>query len=115
MKTLVIFLSFSLTLFGMSYEQFKRHTLKNSKILKSQTLTLQIRQQENNILLRTANPILNVEGSRFNEKVGDNSFGYAVSASQTIRMPGYMDGLQSKAKASSLLSQAFVTQGKAGY
>ena len=47
--------------------------------------------------------------------MGDNSFGYAVSASQTIRMPGYMDGLQSKAKASSLLSQAFVTQGRAGY
>ena len=115
MKTLVIFLSFSLTLFGMSYEQFKRHTLKNSKILKSQTLTLQSRQQENNILLRTANPVLNVEGSRFDEKAGDNSFGYAVSASQTIRMPGYMDGLQSKAKASSLLSQAFVTQGRAGY
>ena len=99
----------------MSYKQFKRHTLKNSKILKSQTLTLQSRQQENNILLRTANPILNIEGSRFNEKVGNNSFGYAVSASQTIRTPGYMDGLQSKAKASSLLSQAFVTQGRAGY
>ena len=115
MKTLVIFLSFSLTLFSMSYEQFKRHTLKNSKILKSQTLTLQSRQQENNILLRTANPVLSLEGSRFNEKVGDNRFGYAVTASQTIRTPGYMDGLQSKAKASSLLSQAFVTQGRAGY
>ena len=62
MKTLVIFLSFSLTLFGMSYEQFKRHTLKNSKILKSQTITLQSKTQENNILLRTANPVLNIEG-----------------------------------------------------
>ena len=115
MKTLIIFFTFSLTLFGMSYKAFKRHTLKNSKILKSQTLTLQSRQQENNILLRTANPVLNVEGSRFNEKAGDNRFGYAVSASQTIRMPGYMDGVQSKAKASALLSQAFVTQGRAGY
>ena len=115
MKTLVIFLSFSLMLFGMSYEQFKRHTLKNSKILKSQTLSLQSTQQENNILLRTSNPILNLEASRFDEKLINNSFGYVVSASQTIRTPGYMDGLQSKAKASSLLSQAFVTQGRAGY
>jgi len=115
MKTLAIFLTFSLTLFSMSYEQFKKHTLKNSKILKSQTLSLQSRQQENNILLRTTNPVLNIEGSRFNENVGDNSFGYAVSASQSIRMPGYMDGLHSKAKASSLLSQAFITQGRAGY
>jgi len=102
-------------LFGMSYEQFKRHTLKNSKILKSQTLSLQSTQQENNILLRTSNPILNLEASRFDEKLINNSFGYVVSASQTIRTPGYMDGLQSKAKASSLLSQAFVTQGRAGY
>jgi len=115
MKTLVIFLTFSLTLFGMSYEQFKRHTLKNSRILKSQTLTVQSTTQENNILLRTANPVLSLEASRFNEKVGDNSFGYAVTASQTIRTGSYMDGLQSKAKASSLLSQAFVTQGRAGY
>ena len=114
-KIIILFLTFSLTLFGMSYKQFKRHTLKNSKILKSQTLTLKSTTQENNILLRTANPVLNIEGSRFDEKAGDNSFGYAVSASQTIRMPGYMDGLQSKAKASSLLSQAFVTQGRAGY
>ena len=111
----ILFFILSFTLFGMSYEQFKRHTLQNSKILKSQTLTLQSTTQENNILLRTANPVLSIEGSRFNENVGDNSFGYAVAASQTIRMPGYMDGLQSKAKASSLLSQAFATQGRAGY
>jgi len=114
-KIIILFLTFSLTLFGMSYEQFKKHTLQNSKILKSQTLTLQSTTQENNILLRTANPVLSLEGSRFNEKVGDNSFGYAVTASQTIRTGSYMDGLQSKAKASSLLSQAFVTQGRAGY
>ncbi len=115
MKTLVIFLTFSLTLFGMSYKEFKKYTLTHSKILKSQTLTLQSTKYKNNILLRTANPMLNIEGSHFNEKVGNNSFGYAITASQTIRTTGYMNGLQSKAKASSLLSQAFITQGRAGY
>jgi len=110
-KIILLFLTLSLTLFGMSYEKFKRHSLKNSKILKSQTLLQQTTQQENNILLRTSNPTLKLEASRYR----DNSLGYAVKASQTIRTGSYMDGLQNKAYASSLLSKAFVTQGRAGY
>ncbi len=115
MKTLVIFITFTLTLFGMSYEQFKRHTLKNSKILKRQTLSLQGTQVENAILLRTSNPVLNLEAARFNEEIGDKGFGYTVAALQTIRTGSYMNGLQDKVNASSLLSQAFMTQGRAGY
>jgi len=115
MKTLVLFITFTLTLFGMSYEQFKRQTLKNSKILKSQTLSLQGTQYENAMLLRTSNPVLNLEAARFNEDIGNNGFGYTVAASQTIRTGSYMNGLQEKANASSLLSQAFMTQGRAGY
>jgi len=99
----------------MSYEQFKRQTLKNSKILKSQTLSLQGTQYENAMLLRTSNPVLNLEAARFNEDIGNNGFGYTVAASQTIRTGSYMNGLQEKANASSLLSQAFMTQGRAGY
>jgi len=115
MKTLVLFITFTLTLFGMSYEQFKKQTLKNSKILKSQTLSLQGTQYENAMLLRTSNPVLNLEAARFNEDIGNNGFGYTVAASQTIRTGSYMNGLQEKANASSLLSQAFMTQGRAGY
>ena len=115
MKTLVLFITFTLTLFGMSYEQFKRQTLKNSKILKSQTLSLQGTQYENAMLLRTSNPVLNLEAARFNEDIGNNGFGYTVAASQTIRTGSYMNSLQEKANASSLLSQAFMTQGRAGY
>jgi outer membrane protein TolC len=99
----------------MSYEQFKRHTLKNSKILKSQTLSLQTAEQQNNILLRASNPILNLELSNYNENAGGNDVEYAAGISQTIRTGSYMDGLQEKANASSLLSKAFVTQGRAGY
>jgi outer membrane protein TolC len=115
MKTFVILIAFSLSLFGMSYEQFKRHTLKNSKILKSQTLSLQTAEQQNNILLRASNPILNLELSNYNENTGGNDVEYAAGISQTIRTGSYMDGLQEKANASSLLSKAFVTQGRAGY
>jgi len=114
-RIIMLFFTFSLTLFGMSYAKLKKHTLKHSKVLQSQNLSLQTTQQENNILLRTSNPTLTLQASRFNEQTGDNSFGYAVSASQTIRTGSYMDGIKDKAYASSLLSKAFVTQGKAGY
>ncbi|WP_297525435.1 TolC family protein [Sulfurovum sp.] len=115
MKTLLILSVFSLSLFGMSYETFKAKTLKNSKILKSQTLNLQTAQQQNNILLRAANPTLNLELSNYNEKVGGSDVEYAAGISQTIRTGSYMNGLQEKATATSLLSKAFVTQGRAGY
>ena len=114
-KILMLFFTFSLTLFGMSYAKFKEHTLKHSKVLQSQKLSLQVTQQENNILLRTANPTLNLEASRFDEDIGNNSFGYSVSASQSIRTGSYMNGVQDKTYASTLLRKAFVTQGKAGY
>ncbi|MCD6212040.1 MAG: TolC family protein [Sulfurovum sp.] len=114
-KIIMLFFTFSLTLFGMSYAKFKEHTLKHSKILQSQQLSLQVTQQENNILLRTANPTLNLEASRFDEDIGNNSFGYTVSASQTIRTGSYMNGIQNKTHASTLLRKAFVRQGKVGY
>jgi len=114
-KVIMLFFTLSLTLFGMNYAKFKEHTLKNSKILKSQQLSLQVTQQENNILLRASNPTLNLEASRFDEEIGNNSFGYSVSASQTIRTGSYMDGIKNKTYASTLLRKAFVAQGKAGY
>ncbi len=115
MKTLLILSVFSLSLFGMSYKTFKTKTLKHSKILKSQSLTLQTAQQQNNILLRAANPTLNLELSNYNEKVGGSDVEYAAGISQTIRTGSYMNGRQEKATARSLLIKAFVTQGRAGY
>ena len=114
-RILLVLIVSALSLQAMSYKQFKQQTLKHSKILQSQSLSLQTTQQQNNILLRTPNPVLNLEASRFNEKIGDNSFGYAVSATQSIRTGSYMNGITEKAQASALLSKAFVTQGRAGY
>jgi len=115
MKSIILFLTFSLTLFGMSYKEFKQYTLKNSNILKSQTLSSQTTLQENNILLRASNPTLNMELSNFNQNVGGSSVEYSASLSQTIRTGSYMNGLQNKAYAATLLNKAFVTQGRAGY
>ena len=114
-KTIFLFFTFSLTVFGMSYTQFKKQTLKNSKMLKSWTLSLQTAQQQNNILLRASNPVLNLELSNYNANTGGSNVEYAAGISQTIRTGSYMSGLQEKANAASLLGQAFVTQGKAGY
>ncbi len=114
-KILMIFLTFSLTLFGMSYEKFKKHTLKHSKILQSQQLSLQTSQEENNILLRSKNPTLYMEAAKYDPDFISSSFGYTINASQTIRTGNYLDGLKDKANASNLLQEAYVTQGKAGY
>lgn len=115
-KIIMIFLAFGLDAFGMSYEKFKDHTLKHSKVLQSQALTVQTTEQQNNILLRTSNPILTLEVASFDEDLINNRHsGYTISASQTIRTGSYMDGLKDNTYASTLLQQAFVTQGKAGY
>jgi outer membrane protein TolC len=115
-KIIMIFLAFGLSAFGMSYEKFKNHTLKHSKVLQSQTLSVQTTEQENNILLRTSNPILTLEAASFDENLVNNRHsGYTFSASQTIRTSSYMNGIQDNTQASALLRKAFVTQGKAGY
>lgn len=114
-KILTLFLTLTFTLFGMSYKTFKSKTLKHSKILKSQNISLQNTQQKNKIRLRTANPTLTLESSRFDIKNGNNRFGYGITVSQDIRTSSYMNGLNQQTQASVLLSKAFTTQGKAGY
>lgn len=114
-RIITIFLSLSLGLFAMSYEQFKKYTEKNAKALQSQALSLQTTQEENKILLRTQNPTLELEASRFNPNIIESDFGYSVIVSQTVRTGNYYGGLEDQATASALLQQAYVHDGKAGY
>lgn len=111
----MIFLTLSLSLFGMSYAKFKKHIEENSKVLKSQQLSLETNRQENNMLLRTQNPTLDLVAARYNPDFTDSEYGYEISASQTIRTGNYLERLQDKANASNLLQQAYVLEGKAGY
>ncbi len=111
----MIFLSLSLGLCAMSYKEFKRYTEKNAKALQSQALSLQTTKEENKILLRTENPTLELEASRFSPDGSKSSFGYSAIASQTIRTDNYYGGLEDQATASTLLQEAYVHDGKAGY
>jgi len=111
----MISLGLSLTAYGMSYEKFKKYTQKNAKVLQSQVLSLQTTQEQNKILLRSQNPIFGLEASRFNLQGTDSSFQYSGSISQTIRTGNYYGGLEDKADANTLLQQAYVLDGKAGY
>jgi outer membrane protein TolC len=114
-KIIMISLGLSLTAFGMSYQAFKNYTKSHAKVLQSQALSLQTRQEESKILLRTANPILGLEASHFNPKSTDTSFQYSASISQSIRSNGYYAGLEDKALAQNLLQEAYIREGKAGY
>jgi len=114
-KIIMIFLSFSLFSFGMSYEKFKKLTLKNAKVLQSQALTMKTTQEQNNILLRAQNPTLSLEASRFDPKQSGSSFNYSAFITQQIRIPNYYGGLEDKASAQLQLQNAYVTDGRAGY
>jgi len=114
-KIIMIFLTLGLSAYGMSYQQFKKNAQKNAKILQRQTLSLKTTQEENKILLRTQNPIFGLEASRFNPDTVNSTFQYSGSISQTVRTSNYYGGLEDKANASTLLQQAYVREGEAGY
>jgi len=115
LKIIMISLGLSLTAFGMSYKAFKHYTEKNAKALQSQALSLQTTQEKNKILLRSKNPTLGLEASRFNPNSIDASFQYTGSITQTVRTGNYYGGLEDKANANILLQQAYIQDGKAGY
>jgi outer membrane protein TolC len=114
-RIIMISLCFSLSAFGMSYEKFKQYTLTHAKRLQKQKLSLQATHVKNTILLRSKNPSLNLETSRFIPNQGTTHFGYSVIATQPIRTDNFYDALTYKADANRLLQTAYVTQGKAEY
>ncbi len=114
-KIITISLGLSLCAFGMSYNAFKKYTIKNAKILKQQALSLERTQTENKIRLRSKNPTMGLEASQFSPTGVDNSFHYGASVSQTVRTSSYFEGLEKKSDALYLLQEAFVLDGKAGY
>ena len=114
-KLILILTVCSLPLWSMNYKQFKDHTLKHSPMLQSQKLETGKTNVTNAIELRAANPVMTLEGSRYDQSNGPTDYEYAVGVSQTVRTPWYMDGIKAKTKASTLLSQALQTRGRAGY
>ncbi len=114
-KTLILFTTLSLSLFGMSYEQFKAYTLKHSPVLQQQQLKVKMANTQNGIALRAQNPSLYIGGADYNPKNGSNELGYAVSFSQPVRTGSFYEGVQATANANLQLAQAYATEGRAGY
>jgi len=114
-KISTVFLIATLFSFGMGYTKFKKHTLKHSNVLQSKALDIQTTEVKNNITLRTPNPELNMEISKYNPKFSSSAYGYAVSTSQRIRTNGYYNALKDKTYASKLLQEAYVYDGRAGF
>jgi len=112
---MIIFLAVSLSAFGMSYTQFKKHTLKHAKVLQSQALKEKQTQVQNDILLRTPNPTVDLEVGRYDADFTNIKYGYAVTASQKVRTNGYLGALTSLSAAKSMLSKASVFQNKSNY
>jgi len=114
-KIIMISLGFTLISYGMSYKKFKQYTLAHAKVLKSQSLSLQTRKEKNDILLRSRNPSINIETSRFNIGRNNYNFGYSTIVSQSIRTSNFYNGQKDLTKSMSLLEEAYVIDGKAGY
>ena len=114
-KITILFFTFSFTLFGMSYTKFKKHTLEHAPLLKSQALLLEQKKEENKIRLRTENPTLGLELSKFNTDFEANRYGYAVSASQKLRTQSYLEDLEDENQAQLLLSSTYVSNRRASY
>ena len=114
-KTLILFTTLTLSLFGMSYEQFKAYTLKHSPVLRQQQLKVQMADAQNGIALRAQNPSLYIGGADYNPKNGSNELGYAVSFSQPVRTGSFYEGVQATANANLQLAQAYAIEGRAGY
>jgi outer membrane protein TolC len=114
-RTIILFLGVSLSAFGMSYQAFKRHTLKHAKVLQSQALSKRVTQEKNNILLRTANPTLELELSKFNPQGDSSSYEYSAIVSQNIRTDNYYHALTQKANAQEQLTSAYIKEGEAGF
>jgi len=114
-KLILILAACTLSSWGMSYTQFRDYTLKHSPLLKSRALNVKKADITNAIDLRAENPVLTLEGSRFDPDDARKSYEYAVALTQSIRTPWYMEGIRQKSRANTLLAQAFKTQGHAGY
>ena len=114
-KIFILSLCLGLSLFGMDYQRFKAEVLQHSKILKAQNLSLQMQEEENRMLLRSANPELGLEMGGYDQELGGTDLGYAANIRQRIRTGTYMQGLKMQAKASQLLTKAYTVQGRAGY
>ena len=112
-RIITILLSSTIMLSAMSYEQFKKRVISNSKILQRSNISLKATNIEGDILMRSENPTVEMELSRFNPDVGDSQQGYRASYSQSIRRDSYYNSLLDSRLSKERLSLAYVVKNRA--
>ena len=112
MKAILLLLSmfFTVSLFGMDFENFKQKALSQTNRLKSARLSMDIAQKSSKIMQQYQNPSLEVEGSNF-----DDEKGWRVGLSQSIRIPSIGSDLRDLATTKNEESKASFIQIKADF
>jgi len=100
---------------AMSFSQFKKRVIRESKILKRSRLSLLATDEESKIAMRSANPTMELEMSQFRPDIGDDRGGFRASYAQPIRTSGYYDSLSQHTSAQKLLQKAYIVEGRAGF
>jgi len=114
-RVILLSLSITLLLSAMSYEQFKKRVIRESKILQRSSISLQASKIEGDILMRSENPNIEVEMSRFDPDIGDSYSGYRASYSQSIRRDSYYNALSESRSSKERLSRAYVVKDRAKF
>ena len=100
----------SLFAFAMSYEAFKKKTLKHTNILKAQMLNVKLRGVENARSLRPINPSLQIELAHFRPNSSDHGYGYNIVFTQPVRTSRFMQGVRALNEAKIALVNALTNK-----
>jgi len=111
----ILSLCTTVMLSAMSFSQFKKRVIRESKILKRSRLSLLATNEEAGIVMRSTNPTMELEMSQFRPDIGDDRNGYRASYTQSIRTSGYYDSLSQHVSTRKLLQKAYIIEGRAGF
>ncbi len=114
MKYLSVLL-LAISLNAMDFETFKQMALERSPQLKSFAMQHDVAVQEGELSLMYANPMVEIEASRFDAKAGGSDNGWLAMVEQPFRVPGLGDDLRSRSDARQRLAQNMLFKGRAGF
>ena len=114
-RSIFLMMLSSLYLFGMSYEAFKKETLKHTKILKAQEINAALAKVESARMLRPDNPSVQIDAARYRPDASRAGYGYSAMLSQPVRTPGFMRGVQAQSEANRALAQALTDKRRADF
>jgi len=90
-KTTIVVVFLTSSLFGQNFDEFLDNAIKNSPYLKASNLGIEQAKESGDTLTRYANPTLVLEATNFRLNDGSNDMGYRANYSQPIRLWGIGD------------------------